>query len=598
MLYRLLTRLHELSAVPPAARQYSVVFVPFCHAILADGEQAAAQAAWGSHDPRWHQLVADYRAFYTVNDSLSPLLEPNTVRDVNTQVPARHDGEWPYIHAAPRTQEPENAMHAWPLQSPGLGYTQEGLLSQSVTLFAQLQAMVLEWTQALQLQPPVPALPVGRGQQDDASRGATNHRNDGERREATARRVNNYFEDGSGLSDAAGGLAEGTDDSDDNSIVVSDEDRQAGGRTARRDDDDDADEGDGLPRVSDDAPDADVWSVIRAYGEQPYDHEEMRTLIARLRRRPQNVDLQSTRWQHSEHASSQVQQLATLHRLWYQQEPPAQEDAARAAYGRMLQAIRYRHQTRWAHVLAGQQQLRRPQRLRNAARDNRRLLAGTAPPIATHWAGVLQTGDPEVDDHHVAPQYQSCSLCNSGLYVGEVMRAHGRICGRRCCRQGRVLLRPLQWDTDAEVGQLMRRMWLTRPARLSEASLARRHGRLLNSTFAMSCQSVQCRPMLTRGMQTFVVNTRVAHFMGALLPDEGERPQFAQLYVHDAYSNVPVGVRHDRHSFRDALSHYFANSRSNRIGRETQTALLALVDAWRAPLLRVRCLGGHVIAFI
>ena len=160
VLYRLLTRLHELSAVPPAARQYSVVFVPFCHAILADGEQAAAQAAWGSHDPRWHQLVADYRAFYTVNDSLSPLLEPNTVRDVNTQVPARHDGEWPYIHAAPRTQEPENAMHAWPLQSPGLGYTQEGLLSQSVTLFAQLQAMVLEWTQALQLQPPVPALPV------------------------------------------------------------------------------------------------------------------------------------------------------------------------------------------------------------------------------------------------------------------------------------------------------------------------------------------------------------------------------------------------------------------------------------------------------
>ena len=136
-----------------------------------------------------------------------------------------------------------------------------------------------------------------------------------------------------------------------------------------------------------------------------------------------------------------------------------------------------------------------------------------------------------------------------------------------------MALRPLRWGRDAAADRLMTDMWLTRPSRLSTSSLCRRHGRMLNATFAMSCQAVRCRPMLTRGMQTFVVNTRIAHYMGALLPDDGDRPQFAQLYVHDAYTNAPVGSP-QQFGHRDALQEYFARSRTG-IGAQLQTALLA-----------------------
>ena len=93
--------------------------------------------------------------------------------------------------------------------------------------------------------------------------------------------------------------------------------------------------------------------------------------------------------------------------------------------------------------------------------------------------------------------------------------------------------------------------------------------------------------MLTRGMQTFVVNTRIAHYMGALLPDEGDRPQFAQLYVHDAYTNAPVGSR-QQFGHRDALQEYFARSRTG-IGGQLQTALLDLVSTIRDVIVRVMC---------
>ena len=186
-----------------------------------------------------------------------------------------------------------------------------------------------------------------------------------------------------------------------------------------------------------------------------------------------------------------------------------------------------------------------------------------------------------------------CSACDAALLSAEVVRERARVYGRHCCRRGQVALRPLRWGRDAAADRLMTDMWLTRPGRLSTSSLCRRHGRMLNATFAMSCQAVRCRPMLTRGMQTFVVNTRIAHYMGALLPDDGERPQFAQLYVHDAYTNAPVGSP-QQFGHRDALEEYFARSRTG-IGTQLQTALLALVATIRDVIVRVCCIRDKTI---
>ena len=80
LLRHLLGKLRALSSLPPADRQYSVAFVPFIHAVLADGEQAVEQAAWASHDAAWAALAAEYRAFFAASAELAPLLQPNAAR--------------------------------------------------------------------------------------------------------------------------------------------------------------------------------------------------------------------------------------------------------------------------------------------------------------------------------------------------------------------------------------------------------------------------------------------------------------------------------------------------------------------------------------
>ena len=75
---------------------------------------------------------------------------PNVVRTINAQ--AAPAIRWPYLSAAPEHEEPalRGAVGVpWPLQSIGLGVTQEGLLSQSPPLFDRLQAMVSRWQLAL-----------------------------------------------------------------------------------------------------------------------------------------------------------------------------------------------------------------------------------------------------------------------------------------------------------------------------------------------------------------------------------------------------------------------------------------------------------------
>lgn len=326
------------------------------------------------------------------------------------------------------------------------------------------------------------------------------------------------------------------------------------------------------------ASDEAVWAAIRRAGAAPsVDRGAVRALISRLHRRPRNV-------RNADRARADEPLLAELYELWNGSAPPTGGDAAYQAYGRLLRQIQYR--SRQGNGPTARRAQRSAGSTRNTARINRSLLAGTVQSVAASDVGLLQTGDPEVDGANQGQTYYACSACDACLLLSEVTRSRGRVYGRHCCRHGQVALRPLQCMQDAEMGQLMREMWLTRPSRLSPASLARRHGRMLNSTFAMSCQAVRCRPMLTRGMQTFVVNARIAHFMGSLLPEDGERPQFAQLYVHDAYTNAAVGSRVPyRH--QDALRAYFARSRTNRIGEHLQNALVDLVARLRPAIMRV-----------
>eukprot|EP00966_Prymnesium_polylepis_P186410 4320791-Prymnesium_polylepis.1 len=130
-----------------------MAFVPFAHSVLGTGEYAAQAAAWATHDARWALLVGEYRLFFTASPPFAALMGPGVVERINEGVAGPG---WPYIPAAPEEEEPGDPWsEAWPLQSARLGgVTQEGLLSQSPPLFAQLQQMVLEWEAALHAAPP------------------------------------------------------------------------------------------------------------------------------------------------------------------------------------------------------------------------------------------------------------------------------------------------------------------------------------------------------------------------------------------------------------------------------------------------------------
>ena len=332
--------------------------------------------------------------------------------------------------------------------------------------------------------------------------------------------------------------------------------------------------------------DDDIWQQLESLtANEPTNQTMARELICRLRVRPRLVRRVGAVLSVSQQAD--VQRLTMMYELWTGDAPPSVHAERVTAFDRMLRQIRA-STTRDSSVRSS---ARQP--VRNVARSNRSLLSGAIPSVPVYDVGRLRTGDPQVDlTLPAANNHCQCSACDAILFPREVVRQRGRLYGRYCCRRGQVALRPLRWGRDAAADQLMTDMWLTHPSRLSSSSLCRRHGRMLNATFAMSCQAVRCRPMLTRGMQTFVVNTRIAHYMGALLPDDGHRPQFAQLYVHDAYTNAAVGSR-QQFGHRDALQEYFARSRTG-IGAQVQTALLTLVATIRDVIMRVCCIKDHM----
>ena len=342
------------------------------------------------------------------------------------------------------------------------------------------------------------------------------------------------------------------------------------------------DGGEDLTNVSD----AEIWDrLTHMTSSEQVDRQLARHLITRIRARPRNERRPAT----TSALQLAARRLDMLFFAWHGRHVSVVPRDRHRELGSLLHVIGSRHRQEWGLVRAAHTRSA-SQPLTRAARQPGLLTHPSLLP-APSFVGVLRTGDDETDGQHRAAEYTTCAGCDAEIYRSEVVRDGGAVYGLYCCRRGQVALRPLEMHRDPELGALMRDMWLTRPARLSVASLGRRHGRLLNSTFAISCQSVNCRPMLTRGMQTYVVNTRIAHYLGPLLPQNDDLPQFAQLYVYDSFNNAPVGDQggpgRPRYGHRDALQSYFTRSRTTTFGVETRDALLALVDRIRPMLMRV-----------
>jgi hypothetical protein len=152
------------------AHTFSLVYVPFLHAVLRTGECAAQVAVWSAHDARWAYLVHDYRSFYASSPVLAALLQPNVIRTANAT-------RWPYLPAAAPSDCPSDAQRlagvAYPLRRFAAAdgpYSQEGLLSQSSQLFGRLQLMVAQWVNAARNGDPVGNIAAGSNGGSDAER--------------------------------------------------------------------------------------------------------------------------------------------------------------------------------------------------------------------------------------------------------------------------------------------------------------------------------------------------------------------------------------------------------------------------------------------
>jgi hypothetical protein len=96
-----------------------------------------------------------------------------------------------------------------------------------------------------------------------------------------------------------------------------------------------------------------------------------------------------------------------------------------------------------------------------------------------------------------------------------------------CCENGKVLLPSLP-ATSQELEVLL-------TSKESNAVKFRNQIRMYNSVLAFTSLNAKVDESVTRGVgpYSFHIQGELYHKIGSLCPAEGQRPQFAQLYIHD-----------------------------------------------------------------
>ncbi|WVZ83216.1 hypothetical protein U9M48_030386, partial [Paspalum notatum var. saurae] len=138
-------------------------------------------------------------------------------------------------------------------------------------------------------------------------------------------------------------------------------------------------------------------------------------------------------------------------------------------------------------------------------------------------------------DHITAVQTMSANIAplfSSMVSVYRVSNSHD-VVYTGCCRGGRVILPPqrpfpmplrelVRFDGDSQSNRFMRLI------------------RQYNSLFAFTSLGVDIDKSVNTGNGPYVfwINGVVHHRIGSLLPPDGKRPEFAQLYIHDTHNEV------------------------------------------------------------
>ena len=110
----------------------------------------------------------------------------------------------------------------------------------------------------------------------------------------------------------------------------------------------------------------------------------------------------------------------------------------------------------------------------------------------------------------------SCPHCGAMKFKGESKGS--------CCSDGKVILTPFPRPPEELV-----KLWTGSD---SHSKLLRKHSREINNAVCLS--SIQVKEKKFNGFHpSIIIQGKVVHRAGALLPADGEAPKFAQVYVHD-----------------------------------------------------------------
>ncbi|XP_038706450.1 uncharacterized protein LOC120001991 [Tripterygium wilfordii] len=150
-----------------------------------------------------------------------------------------------------------------------------------------------------------------------------------------------------------------------------------------------------------------------------------------------------------------------------------------------------------------------------------------------HESDVIETDD-FVPFSFGGPDY-SCAYCGAIFWFEErVKNASTRApVYSLCCRQGRIKLPPLK-----EAPEPLKSLLRYNGGQASK--LFRQEIRAYNSIFAFTSTGGKIDRTINNGDAPYIfrLNGQNHHRIGSLLPLNGERPQFAQLYIYDTENEV------------------------------------------------------------
>lgn len=187
---------------------------------------------------------------------------------------------------------------------------------------------------------------------------------------------------------------------------------------------------------------------------------------------------------------------------------------------------------------------------------------------------------------------QECPYCGAVFWFQERVKSASAVSRRKivynlCCRGGKINLETykkppeplcslLQFDGDAHSKRFLRQI------------------RSYNSLFAFTSLGASVDRTINNGTAPYVfkINGVVHHRIGTLMPPQGSRPKFAQLYIHDTENEVQnrLNVFENDDNSPDCPDPDIALSLMNMLDEHNQ-----LVKAFRCARERIEQEGGKEV---